>query len=170
VVPGFDTAAFAVEIVRDAGAGSRRSQRLSLLPPREWICVRGVDSSDATRRLVVDIMSIIGAEPTGVASNARTPDPQRFRHLRRSESGCGRVRRPVGVSLQPASALVGIGFLRLMQVSTLRSGWWTVFQASYRGFYWIAIIADALGYSTKTIERHARGAAATYAEYVATRE
>jgi hypothetical protein len=34
----------------------------------------------------------------------------------------------------------------------------------------IAIIADALGYSTKTIERHARGAAATYAEYVATRE
>jgi hypothetical protein len=28
---------------------------------------------------------------------------------------------------------------------------------------------DALGYSTKTIERHARGAAA-YAEYVATRE
>ncbi|MER7244648.1 hypothetical protein [Kribbella sp. NPDC000426] len=33
----------------------------------------------------------------------------------------------------------------------------------------IAIIADALGYSTKTIERHARGAATTYAEYVATR-
>lgn len=33
----------------------------------------------------------------------------------------------------------------------------------------IAIIADALGYSTKIIERHARGAATTYAEYVATR-
>jgi integrase len=34
----------------------------------------------------------------------------------------------------------------------------------------IAIIADTLGYSTKTIERHARGAATTYAEYVANRQ
>ncbi|WP_410792061.1 hypothetical protein [Kribbella sp. C-35] len=33
----------------------------------------------------------------------------------------------------------------------------------------IAIIAEALGYTNQTIERHARGAAATYAEYVATR-
>jgi integrase len=33
----------------------------------------------------------------------------------------------------------------------------------------IATIADALGYSTKTIERHARGAATTYAGYVANR-
>ncbi|MEV6271735.1 hypothetical protein AB0L64_31525 [Kribbella sp. NPDC051936] len=32
----------------------------------------------------------------------------------------------------------------------------------------IAIIAEALGYTTQTIERHARGAATTYAEYVAT--
>jgi hypothetical protein len=34
----------------------------------------------------------------------------------------------------------------------------------------IAIIADALGYTTQTIERHARGAATTYAEYFATRQ
>ncbi len=34
----------------------------------------------------------------------------------------------------------------------------------------IAIIADALGYSVKTIERHARDAAITYAQYVATRQ
>jgi hypothetical protein len=34
----------------------------------------------------------------------------------------------------------------------------------------IAIIADALGYSTKTIERHARGAGTTYAAYVANRQ
>ena len=34
----------------------------------------------------------------------------------------------------------------------------------------IAIIANALGYTTQTIERHARGAATAYAEYVATRQ
>jgi hypothetical protein len=34
----------------------------------------------------------------------------------------------------------------------------------------IAIGADALGYTTQTIERHARGAATTYAELVATRQ
>ncbi len=34
----------------------------------------------------------------------------------------------------------------------------------------IAIIADTLGYTAHTIERHARGAATTYAQYVATRQ
>jgi hypothetical protein len=33
-----------------SGGRSRRSQRLSLLPSREGICVCGVDSSEATRR------------------------------------------------------------------------------------------------------------------------
>ncbi|MDX3005427.1 hypothetical protein PWY87_27365 [Kribbella solani] len=33
----------------------------------------------------------------------------------------------------------------------------------------IAIIAEALGYTAQTIERHAKGAATTYAEYVASR-
>lgn len=31
----------------------------------------------------------------------------------------------------------------------------------------VAIIAEALGYTAQTIERHAKGAATTYAEYVA---
>ena len=34
----------------------------------------------------------------------------------------------------------------------------------------IAIIADTLGYTAHTIELHARGAATTYAQYVATRQ
>jgi hypothetical protein len=33
----------------------------------------------------------------------------------------------------------------------------------------IAIIAEALGYATKTIEQHARASATTYTQYVASR-
>ena len=92
-------------------------------------------------RRLPNIGFVIGSKSTGIASDAMTPAPERFRHLCRSGPGCGRVRRPVGVSLQPARVQVSIDFLHLMQVSTLGSGWWMVFRASCRGFCGIRMSA-----------------------------
>jgi hypothetical protein len=89
--------------------------------------------------------------------------------------------RPSNTAAQPNSNWVfpGFGPGRHINAASLRERLHRLFspQAARLGTLHeltklapIAIIADALGYSTKTIERHARGAATTYAEYVATRQ